>query len=88
MLRCACLCQCHLNAFFFAASPFDAIRTQLGSNEIYDNVDKINLQCHVASCVRDISPDFGHAISSAANRSSTGSDPSGSGAIHYFFEST
>ena len=63
---------------FFAPSPFNAIRTQLCSKEIYHDD---NVQFQVASSVHDINSDFGHAISSAANRSSTGSDPGGSGAI-------
>ena len=51
---------------FFAPSPFNAIRTQLCSKEIYHDD---NVQFQVASSVHDIKSDFGDATSSAANRS-------------------
>ena len=64
----------------FAASPFNAIRTQLLSSNSYDkkNVSLASYDCDV---IRDVIPDFEHTISSDANRSSTGSDTSGSGAV-------
>lgn len=61
----------------FAASPFNAIHTQLLLSS--DSYDKKNIS--LVSYDHDIIPDFEQTISSGANRSSTGSDASGSGAI-------